>query len=147
MDDIGSRSSRTRRAWRSCHLLREDGHFIEAGENDNLIVQKIRNNSNAFGIFGFSFLEQNENSVQGSVINGVVPTFENISDGSYPISRPLFVYLKDAHLGKTAGLKEFAAELVSDRAIGEDGYLPFKGLIPLQGKELSDLRRKILNKR
>jgi len=123
--------------------MREDGAFIEAGENDNLIVQKLRGNMDALGIFGFSFLDQNASSVQGSHIDEVEPTFENISSGSYPVSRPLFVYLKNSHLVSTPGLKEFALELVSDKAIGEDGYLLEKGLIPLSKEELTNLQKTI----
>lgn len=128
---------------KACHVLREDGAFIEAGENDNLIVQKLRGNADAVGIFGFSFLDQNASSIQGSNIDGVEPTFDNISSGAYPVSRPLFVYLKNSHLTTTAGLKEFVQELISDRAIGEDGYLTEKGLIPLSKDELAALREKI----
>ena len=113
------------------HGLREDGAFIEAGENDNLIVQKLLANPNAFGIFGFSFLDQNADITQGVSIDGVAPTFENIADGSYPISRSMFFYLKQAHAGSIPGILDYAAEFVSDAAAGEDGYLIDKGLIPL----------------
>jgi phosphate transport system substrate-binding protein len=130
---------------KACHVLREDGAFIEAGENDNLIVQKLKNNSDALGIFGFSFLDQNASSVQSSKIDGVKPTFENISSGDYPVSRPLFVYLKDSHVSKTPGLREFAKELVSDNSIGEDGYLIEKGLIPLGEDELAAIQKTINN--
>lgn len=131
---------------KTCHLLREDGAFIEVGENDNLIVQKLKNNANALGIFGFSFLDQNEDAVQGSHIDNVEPTFENISSGDYPISRPLFVYLKDAHLGKTSGLKAFALELVHDHTISDGGYLMDKGLIPLSEEELTSLQNTVKSK-
>lgn len=125
---------------KACHLLREDGHYIESGENDNLIVQKLRSNPSALGIFGFSYLDQNKDSVQASLISDVDPTFENISDGSYGISRSLFVYIKDQHVGKTAGLEEFARELVGEEAAGEYGYLADKGLIPLSSKELASMQ-------
>lgn len=126
----------------ACHLLREDGRYIEAGENDNLIVQKLQSNSKALGIFGFSFLDQNGDIVQGSHIAGIEPTFENISDGSYGISRSLYVYVKDAHVGKTSGLQEFITELVSDDAAGEFGYLTEKGLIPLPSDELITMQKR-----
>ena len=113
------------------HGLREDGAFIEAGENDNLIVQKLLANPNAFGIFGFSFLDQNADIMQGVSIDGVAPTFENIADGAYPISRSMFFYLKRAHVGSVPGILDYAAEFVSEAAAGEDGYLIDKGLIPL----------------
>jgi phosphate transport system substrate-binding protein len=118
-----------------CRGMREDGAFVEAGENDNLIVQKLDANANAFGIFGFSFLDQNTDKLQGAAINGVKPEFETIADGSYPVSRPLYVYIKKAHLDVIAGMREFLAEYTSEKAWGEDGYLSDKGLIPMPEKE------------
>ena len=114
-----------------CHGIREDGAFIEAGENDNLIVQKLANNPNALGIFGFSFLDQNGDVVQGSLVEGVSPEFENISAGSYPISRPLYVYAKSAHIGVVPGMAEFMAELTDEDTWGDEGYLTDRGLIPM----------------
>jgi phosphate transport system substrate-binding protein len=114
-----------------CQSVREDGAYIEAGENDNLIVQKLVANHDALGIFGFSFLDQNLDKVQGSKIEGKVPTFESIADGSYPVSRPLFFYVKKAHAGTIPGIEEYVAEFVSDKASGEYGYLADRGLIPL----------------
>ncbi len=128
---------------RICHLMREDGHYIEAGENDNLIVQKLQSNPQALGIFGFSFLEQNSDTIQGSLIAGKEPTFENISNGSYGISRSLYVYFKKGHIGKTKGLLEFAQELVSDEAAGEYGYLADKSLIPLPEDELKVMQQRV----
>ncbi|MEE4146078.1 MAG: substrate-binding domain-containing protein, partial [Halieaceae bacterium] len=109
------------------YAVREDGAYIEAGENDNLIVQKLDANPNAVGIFGFSFLEENGDKVQGSLIDGVTPTFETISSGDYPVSRPLYFYIKRAHVGKIPGIQEYAVEFTSNKAMGEDGYLPEKG--------------------
>lgn len=120
-----------------CHTIREDGAYIEAGENDNLIVKKLGRNPTALGIFGFSFLDQNTDSVQGSLVDGKEPTFENIADGSYPVARPLYFYMKNAHAGMIPGIKEYALEFTSSQAIGEDGYLLDKGLIPLE-----DVKRK-----
>lgn len=120
-----------------CHNLREDGGFIDAGENDNLIVQKLKSNPKAFGIFGYSFLEENSAALQGSLIDGVSPTFENISSSSYPVARSLFVYAKDAHVGKIPGLAEFLIELASEDALSEDGYLAEKGLIPMPEEQLT----------
>jgi len=114
-----------------CHTIREDGAFIEAGENDNLIVQKLEANPDALGIFGFSFLEQNSDLVQPSLIDDFEPTFESISDGSYPVSRPLYFYVKKAHIGVIPGIKEFLTEFTSEGAWGEEGYLADKGMIPL----------------
>lgn len=113
-----------------CRSLREDGAYIEAGENDNLIVQKLVANPDAFGVFGYSFLDQNANAIQGSTINGMAPTFENISLGKYPLSRPLFFYVKNAHVDNIPGIREYIAEFTSEKAIGDYGYLADKGLIP-----------------
>ena len=126
-----------------CHTIREDGAFIEAGENDNLIVQKLQANPNAFGIFGFSFLDQNSDTVQGSKVNGVDPEFELISDGSYPVSRSLYFYVKKAHIGTVPGITEYLAEFISDKASGPDGYLAEKGLIPMSDQETADWRKKV----
>lgn len=115
--------------------IREDGAYIEAGENDNLIVQKLEANKNAFGIFGFSFLDQNADKIKGSLIEGMEPTFENIASGKYPVSRPLFFYVKKAHVGVIPGIKEYVAEFASDKTWGPDGYLSEKGLIPMPEAE------------
>jgi phosphate transport system substrate-binding protein len=122
------------------YAVREDGAYIEAGENDNLIVQKLEANPNALGIFGFSFLEENGDKVQGSVIDGVSPSFETIASGDYPVSRPLYFYIKGAHVGKIPGIQEYAVEFTSEKAMGEDGYLPERGLIPLTEKELTQVQ-------
>lgn len=127
----------------ACHLIREDGKYIEAGENDNLLIQKLKSNVHALGIFGYSFLEQNMDSIQGSLVGGIEPTFENITSGSYQISRPLFVYVKNAHLKSVQGLKEFVKELTSDKAMGQEGYLAEKGLVPLKPEELKQVQEKV----
>lgn len=115
----------------NCRTMREDGAFIEAGENDNLIIQKLKANANAVGIFGFSFLEESRSSVKGAPINGVPPEFDSIKKGDYPISRPLFVYFKNEHLEVIPNLKEFIEEYQSENAIGDEGYLAEKGLVTL----------------
>ncbi|MFT5571207.1 MAG: phosphate transport system substrate-binding protein [Cryomorphaceae bacterium] len=115
--------------------VREDGAYIEAGENDNLIVNKLVANPNALGIFGFSFLDQNSDKVQGSVIDGNAPTFEAIATGTYKVSRPLYFYVKKAHIGTVPGIQEYLNTFVSEDTIGEDGYLIDKGLIPLGGEQ------------
>jgi len=111
--------------------VREDGAFIEAGENDNLIVSKLEANPDALGVFGFSFLDQNSDVLKGALVDGVEPTFENIASGDYPVSRSLYVYFKKAHVGVVPGIQEFAVEFLSEGAAGEEGYLVDKGLIPL----------------
>ncbi|MDX2349779.1 MAG: PstS family phosphate ABC transporter substrate-binding protein [Porticoccus sp.] len=113
------------------HAIREDGHYIEAGENDNLIVQKLEANPNALGIFGFSFLDQNSDKVQGSIVEGVEPEFDTIANKSYPISRPLYFYVKKAHIGVVPGIEGYLAEFSSEKAWGEEGYLADKGMIPM----------------
>ena len=115
--------------------VREDGAYVEAGENDNLIVQKLQANPAALGIFGFSFLDQNGDVVQGSIIEGNAPTFENIADGKYPVSRPLFFYVKKAHVDVIPGIKEYLGEFSSEKAWGADGYLADKGMIPMPDAE------------
>jgi len=117
------------------HAMREDGGYIEAGENDNLIVQKLDANPDAFGIFGFSFLDQNTDKIQGAYVDGVQPTFENIADGKYVLSRPLFFYVKKAHADVIPGMKEYIKEFTSEKAWGEDGYLSEKGMIPMPDNE------------
>lgn len=118
-----------------CQTVREDGAYIEAGENDNLIVQKLEANPKSLGIFGFSFLDQNADKMQASLVDGEAPDFKSIADGKYPVSRPLFIYVKKDHVGKIPGIAEFLAELTSDRAWGENGYLAEKGLIPMPKDE------------
>ncbi|MBU1234421.1 MAG: PstS family phosphate ABC transporter substrate-binding protein [Proteobacteria bacterium] len=118
-----------------CHTVREDGAYVEAGENDNLIVQKLEANPKALGIFGFSFLDQNGDKIQGSVVEGELPTFENIAAGKYPVSRPLYFYVKKSHVGVVPGMTEFLGEFINDKAWGEEGYLSDKGLIPMPAEE------------
>lgn len=122
-----------------CHGVREDGAYIEAGENDNLIVRKLEENPQKLGIFGFSFLDQNADKVHAAKIEGNGPTFESISDGSYPVSRPLYFYVKKAHVGVIPGISDYLAEFTSERAWGEEGYLSEKGMIPL-----GDAKRKAM---
>jgi phosphate transport system substrate-binding protein len=124
-----------------CQTLREDGAFIEAGENDNLIVQKLDANPNAFGIFGFSYLDQNAEKLQGAAVGGVQPTFDTISKGSYPLSRPLFMYVKKAHVGVIPGIAEYVAEFTSPKAWGPEGYLASKGMIPMSDTERTQVKQ------
>ena len=124
-----------------CRSLREDGAYVEAGENDNLIVQKLAVDPQAVGVFGYSFLDQNGDKIQGSPIEGVEPTFENISDGAYPVSRPLFFYVKKAHVKAVPGMREYLAEFTSERAWGEEGYLADKGMIPMPDEERTRFAR------
>ena len=111
--------------------VREDGAYIEAGENDSLIVDQLAANPSAVGIFGYSFLANNADRMQGATIEGIAPTFENIAGGDYKVSRSLFFYVKNNHLGVIPGIAEFAQEFTSEEAFGEGGYLEPIGLIPL----------------
>lgn len=119
----------------TCQTVREDGAYVEAGENDNLIVQKLEANPNAIGIFGFSFLDQNTDKVAAERIDGADPSFETIADGKYSISRPLYFYVKKAHVGMIPGIDAYIGEFTSEKASGSEGYLADKGLIPLPDAE------------
>lgn len=127
-----------------CHGMREDGRYIEVGENDNLIVQKLDANDAALGIFGFSFLDQNHDLVQGSLVEGVEPTFDHIASGDYPVSRPLFFYVKGAHVGDIPGIEGYVQEFLSDAASGPEGYLADIGLIPLPEEEKAQVEEEAL---
>jgi phosphate transport system substrate-binding protein len=127
-----------------CSRMRQDGPFIEAGENDNLIVQRIEADPSALGIFGYSFLYENGDALKAVNVEGVEPTFDTIADFSYPISRPLFIYIKNAHRGVIPGLNEFVAEYVSDDAMGAGGYLTERGLTPLSEDLLRDMQARAL---
>lgn len=118
-----------------CHSIREDGAFVEAGENDNLIVQKLESDPDAFGIFGYGFLDQNSGQLQASVINGVEATVDNISAEDYPVARSLWFYVKKAHVGVVPGIEEYVTEFTSEDAWGQNGYLVDVGLIPLPREE------------
>lgn len=125
---------------KACKVLREDGAAVEAGENDTLIVQKLEANPDAFGIFGFSYLENNSDKIQAASIEGVEISLDSIQDYSYPIARPLFFYVKKAHIGVIPGLHEYLTEFTSDDAIGDEGYLIDTGLVPLEPGQRSKLR-------
>ena len=118
-----------------CRAVREDGAFIEAGENDNLIVQKLVENESAFGVFGFSFLIENDDKIQGSTVNGMAPTMDTIADKSYGVSRPLYFYVKLAHVDVIPGIREFLEEYTSEDAWGPGGYLEERGMIPMPENE------------
>jgi phosphate transport system substrate-binding protein len=129
------------RVWKT---LREDGAYVEAGENDNVIVAKLEANKNAFGVFGFSFLEENTAKLRGVPLDGVAPEFDNITSGKYPGARRMYVYIKKQHVGVVPGLDKFAVEYVSPKALGEDGYLAKKGLVTLPKNELESVRKSVI---
>ena len=125
--------------------IRDDGAYVDAGENDNLIVSKLESNPNALGVFGFSFLDQNSDKIKGATVGGVEPTFDNIASGDYPVSRSMYFYIKKAHIGVVPGIMEYAAEFVSGDASGADGYLTEKGLIPLPADAHTDNATKVMS--
>jgi phosphate transport system substrate-binding protein len=126
-----------------CSAVREDGGYIEAGENDNLIIQKLGADVDRYGIFGFSFLDNNADKLTGAVIDGHAPTFEGIASGDYPISRGLFFYVKKEHIGMIPGLKEYVNYWTKDSMIGDMGITVDKGLIPLPAADRKKLVEKV----
>lgn len=141
--DLGSRD---KKAFRTiAHTIREDGAYIEAGENDNLIVQKLNANPKALGIFGFSFLDQNSDKIQGSFVDNIQPTFDNMADDNYPVSRPLFFYVKKAHVDMIPGIRAYLDAFTSEKAWGPDGYLSEKGMIPMPIAERRKYRKTVMN--
>ena len=139
--DIEALKKQDKRAYKTiCHSIREDGAFVEAGENDNLIVKKLEANPSALGIFGYSFLEQNRDKVRGSIIDGIEPDFDTIADGDYPVSRSMYFYVKKAHVGVIPGIVEYIETFTDEDAWGPYGYLADKGLIPLTDEERETTR-------
>ncbi|SDW05075.1 phosphate ABC transporter substrate-binding protein, PhoT family [Albimonas donghaensis] len=129
----------------NCSRMRTDGPFVEAGENDNLIVQRLQADANAVGIFGYSFLYENMDTLKAVDIAGVSPSEETIGDFSYPVSRPLFFYVKNAHRGVIPNLDEFIAEYMSDDALEPGGYLSERGLVSLSADRLTALQDAVLD--
>jgi phosphate transport system substrate-binding protein len=128
----------------ACGTLREDGVFVESGENDNVIIQRLQANKHALGILGYSYYEQNRDTLQAAKINGIGSDFNAILDGRYPVARSLFLYAKKQHFEKVPGLKEFLRFYVSEDALGEEGYIIERGLIPML-PELRAAQRAIVN--
>lgn len=126
---------------KQCHSIRNDGKYIESGENDNLIIENLRTHTNAFGIFGFNFLIANKNEIQAALINGVEPSFKTISSKKYQLSRPLFVYFKKEHLAIMPKMRDFIKEIVNEETIGHRGYLIHNGLVPLTKKEFEIIKK------
>lgn len=128
-----------------CHSMREDGPFVEAGENDNLIVQRLAQDKDTLGIFGYSFLMENSSQIQAATIGGVEPTPESIAAEEYPVARSLFFYIKNAHVGVVPGIKEYAEEFTSEGAWGDNGYLVDVGLIPNPRNTRMDVAKNVRN--
>ncbi|NSX83449.1 phosphate ABC transporter substrate-binding protein [Wolbachia endosymbiont of Atemnus politus] len=127
---------------KACSNIRDDGRYIEVGINENIIIQKLKSNKNALGIFSFSFLVKNQDKIQGSTIAGIEPTYENISSGKYILARPLYLYIKKEHLNTVDGLKEFIGEVISSIS-AENGYLFRLGLIPLSNEDMKKVSAKV----
>jgi phosphate transport system substrate-binding protein len=128
-----------------CSRMRQDGLFVEAGENDNLIVQRLEADPNAVGIFGYSFLYENLDKLKDVKINGVEATLETIGSFEYPISRPLYIYVKNAHRGVIPGMNEFLAAYASTDAMGAGGYLSERGLVVLDDAKLKEVQDGLTN--
>ena len=128
---------------KNCHVLREDGRYIETGDDGNVMVQKLSANDRALGLLGYSFFDENSNQIQSTAIDGVNPTVETIESGRYGMSRKLYVYVKMGHIGVVPGIAQFLQELTSENAVGEEGYITAKGLLPLQETERHELYRKV----
>ncbi|MDG7053047.1 MAG: substrate-binding domain-containing protein [Wolbachia endosymbiont of Alcedoecus sp.] len=127
---------------KACSSIRDDGRYKEVGINENIIIQKLKSNKNALGIFSFSFLMRNQDKIQGSTIAGIEPTYENISSGKYILARPLYLYIKKEHLNTVDGLREFIREVI-DSISTEDGYLSKLGLIPLSSEDIKKVSAKV----
>ncbi len=130
---------------KNCAAVRKDGRFIESGENDNLLIAKLKNDPNAFGIFGFNFLVANQTTIQAAKIDDISPTFKTIASKKYELSRPLFVYFKKEHLDLMPEMRQFIKEIISVEVIGDKGYLLHSGLIALTDSELQQVRKNILS--
>ncbi|MDR9432376.1 MAG: substrate-binding domain-containing protein [Spiribacter sp.] len=123
--------------------IRTDGGYVDSGENDNLIVQRIRENKDAVGVFGYSFLVENSDTISAATVDGVAPTTESISREEYPVARSLWFYIKEAHEGVVPGIEEYVSLFMDDIMIGEDGLLIDEGLIPLPGSESARQRDRV----
>ncbi|MBU3014450.1 PstS family phosphate ABC transporter substrate-binding protein [Poseidonibacter lekithochrous] len=144
--DLYKADKKANKKYKKYSILRTDGVYVEAGENDNLIVQKLEKNKNAFGVFGFSFLEENDDKVQGATINGVHPTPDNISSSKYPVSRSLFFYIKNSHAKEVPAMNKYVDLFMSDKMIGQEGILTEIGLIPLPADMAHKIATSVKNK-
>ena len=142
--DLFKADEKSNKKYEKYSVIRTDGAYVESGENDNLIVQKLTKNAAAVGIFGYSFLEENKDKVAGVTIDGITPTAENISSAKYPISRSMYFYVKNSHLEQVPAIKEYVNLFMSEKMIGKDGILTEIGLIPLTDKVRDEARKKAM---
>jgi phosphate transport system substrate-binding protein len=143
--DLYKANETANKRYKSYSVLRTDGVYVESGENDNLIVQKLTKNSAAIGIFGYSFLEENKDKVVGLTIDNVTPTVDTISSGKYPIARSMYFYIKNAHVKDVPALKEYTNLFMSEKMIGNDGILTELGLVVLPSDVRTAARIKVKN--
>lgn len=142
--DLYKLDKKANKRYKKYSVVRQDGVYVPSGENDNLIVKKLTKNKNAFGIFGFSFLVENDDKLSGSTINGIEPTPKAISSGKYPVSRSLFFYTKNSHKKDVPAMNKYLEMFMSENMIGEDGILSEIGLIPLPQEQRAELRKSVL---
>ena len=143
--DLFKADEKTNKKYKAYSVIRTDGVYVESGENDNLIVQKLTKNPAAIGIFGYSFLEENKDKVVGLSIDNIQPTPETISSSKYPVARSMYFYIKNAHIKEVPALKEYANLFMSEKMIGKDGILGELGLITLDDKTRDAARKKVMN--
>lgn len=142
--DLYKQDEKNNKMYKAYSVIRTDGVYVESGENDNLIVQKLIKNESAIGIFGYSFLAENKDKVVGLSIDNVLPTVETIASGKYPVARSMYFYIKNQHLDIVPSLKDFTNLFMSEKMIGEDGILSELGLIPLTSDVRANARDKVL---
>jgi phosphate transport system substrate-binding protein len=143
--DLFKADEKANKKYKKYSVIRTDGAYVESGENDNLIVQKLTKNDTAIGIFGYSFLDENKDKVMGITIDGIAPTTDTISTGKYPVARSMYFYIKNSHLKDVPSLKEYTNLFMSEKMIGKDGILGEIGLITLDDKTRTDARAKVMN--
>lgn len=143
--DLFKADETANKKYKAYSVIRTDGAYVESGENDNLIVQKLTKNDAAIGIFGYSFLEENKDKVMGITVDNIAPTAETISTGKYPVARSMYFYIKNAHLKEVPAIKEYTNLFMSEKMIGKDGILRELGLIILDDKVRDAARTKVMN--
>ena len=141
--DLYAADKKANKKYKKYSEIRTDGVYVEAGENDNLIVQKLTKNTEAFGVFGFSFLIENDDMIQGATINGVKPTPDTISSGDYPVSRSLFFYIKNSHSKDVPAMNKYVDLFMSEKMIGKEGILGEIGLIALPDATRTAIRKSV----
>ena len=143
--DLFKADEKGNKKYKAYSVVRTDGVYVESGENDNLIVQKLTKNPAALGIFGYSFLEENKDKVSAVTVDNIAPTPENISSSKYPVARSMYFYVKNSHIDQVPAIKEYVNLFMSEKMIGKDGILTDIGLIPLDDKVRADARKKAVN--